>query len=87
LDIRKGRKSKLPVHNLQVLLGQEHVKTLRRNYPKVFDAEVVVLKDKRSTNDVTLRLWKLQGFLAKYEQIEELFLPPDESKMKTRNKP
>jgi hypothetical protein len=71
LDIKTGNKTKLPVHNLQVLLGQEHVKALREKYSNVFNAEIVVVKDKKATADIILRLWKLQGFLAKYEGMEE----------------
>ena len=74
VDVREGKR-RLPVYNLPVLLGPAHVRALRTKMPKIFDAAVVVLKDKRRTVDVRLRLWKLQGFHAQYEQIEALHAP------------
>jgi hypothetical protein len=68
LDSDKERKSKVPVHNLRLLLGDAYVEDLRKHAPKTFDSELVVLKNKRTTIDVQLRLWKLQGYLAKHEQ-------------------
>lgn len=71
VDVDKEAKSKIAVHNLVSLLGSSYVEDLRRHAPKIFDAEVVVLKSKRNTVDLQLLLWKLQGYLATYEDIFE----------------
>lgn len=62
---------KLPVHNLVTLLGQENVDSLRMQTPGITNNELVVLKDRKDTLKVQLMLWKLQGFLAKPEDVEE----------------
>jgi hypothetical protein len=56
MGVRAGKR-RLPVYN----------RVLRTQMSKIFDAAAVVLKDKRSTVDVRLRLWKLQGFHTQYE--------------------
>jgi len=71
LDMDKQMKSKVPVHNLQLLLGDDLIEDLRRHMPKVFKYEVVSLKHRRVTVDVQLRLWKLQGYLAEYKQVDD----------------
>ncbi|KAI9737701.1 MAG: hypothetical protein M1818_005705 [Claussenomyces sp. TS43310] len=67
LDVEKELKCKIPVHNLPRLLGPTYVEDLRRYAPHMFGAEVVVLKHRRLTVDLQLRLWKLQGYLATFE--------------------
>jgi hypothetical protein len=73
LDMDKEVKSKVPVYNLQVLLGDSYVKDLRRHIPptlRIFNHEVVALKNKKTTINVQLRLWKLQGYLAEHKQVD-----------------
>ena len=73
LDMDKEMKSKVPVYNLQLLLGDSYVKDLRQHVPlafRVFKHEVVVLKNKKTTIDMQLRLWKLQGYLAEHKYID-----------------
>jgi hypothetical protein len=73
LDRDKEMKSKVPVYNLQLLLGDSYVKDLRRFMSptfKIFEHEVVALKNKKTTIDVQLRLWKLQGYLAEHKQVD-----------------
>lgn len=67
-----GFKNKIPLHNLQLLLGSDHVENLRRELPSIFNQEIVALKNRRTTIDVQLRLWKLQGYSAEHKQIDEL---------------
>lgn len=62
-------KNKVPVHSLRLLLGKDRVETLSRELPFIFNYEVVALRNRRNTIDVQLRLWKLQGYLAEYKQV------------------
>ena len=74
LDMDKEMKSKVPVYNLQLLLGDSYVNDLRRHIPptfRIFKHEVVALKHRRTTIDVQLRLWKLQGYLAEHKQVDD----------------
>lgn len=61
-------RSKIPVHNLHTLLGKEHLQYLRDKYP-AFKTEFVVLKDRNVTTPATTILWRLQGYLAHYEEF------------------
>ncbi len=70
LDRGRSMKSKTPVHNLQYLLGDTLVEDLREHIPLVFGNEIVALKHKKVTIDMQLRLWKLQGYLAEYKQVD-----------------
>lgn len=63
LTIGKIKPRMVPVHNLQTLLGATHVENLRKTCP-IFLKELVLLKDKKTTVDLQMRLWKLQGYLA-----------------------
>lgn len=65
------RNKQLPVHNLIELLGQEGVDSLRAQTPGITNYEFVGVKDKKDTLKIQLMLWKLQGFLAKANDIEE----------------
>jgi len=62
------RRSKIPVHNLRMLLGKTHMQQLRKGSP-VYEREFVILKDKRRVVDTLMRLWKLQGYLADHEDF------------------
>jgi len=66
LDLERRTRSKLIVHNLPMLLGEAYIDDLRKSSPEIFDTECVMLRDRKSTVDVQLRLWKLQAYLADY---------------------
>lgn len=62
-------KSKLPVHDLRKLLGEENITLLRQKAPKTFDAvTAVTLKQKLATVRIQMRLWKLQGYMASHAE-------------------
>ncbi|KAH7360255.1 hypothetical protein BKA65DRAFT_390314 [Rhexocercosporidium sp. MPI-PUGE-AT-0058] len=62
------KKRKVPVYNLQTLLGKEKMDELRELVPKsVFEKEVVVLKHKNVTVELQSQLWKIQGYLAEHQ--------------------
>ena len=60
---------KVPVYNLRTLLGEdtEFLERLRKDCP-VFENEILVLRHKNVTVDLQLKLWKLQGFIARFEE-------------------
>ncbi|PVH84739.1 hypothetical protein DL98DRAFT_512150 [Cadophora sp. DSE1049] len=61
------KKRKVPIYNLLALLGKEKMDELRESVPNsVLEKEVVVLKHKNATVELQSRLWKLQGYMAKY---------------------
>jgi hypothetical protein len=62
---------KRPLHNLVKLLGQEQIDNLRAQIPSIARTEFTVLKNKPKTLKVQLMLWKLQGYLAPFEDAEE----------------
>ena len=62
---------KFAVHNLEVLLGKENCDEIRKDM-EVFGDEVVVVKRKHIPNRLSLRLWSLQGYLAKYNGFTEV---------------
>ena len=64
------RGHKVPVHNLRMLLGRVHLQTLKDKCPP-FQSEVVVVKNRRVTIDIQLRLWKLQGYLGHFRQFDD----------------
>jgi hypothetical protein len=70
LDLKKDARSKVSVYNLQLLFGEAHMEDLRKHLPEKFNAEFVVIRDRKATIDLQLRLWKLQGYIAKYEQAD-----------------
>ena len=55
--------SYIPIYNLGMLLGAKHAQRLREEHP-IFKSEVLVIKDKRPTMSLQMKLWKLMGFLA-----------------------
>jgi hypothetical protein len=71
LDLNKQPKSKLPVHNLPQLLGAAHLKKLRDHAPEFFKSELIAVKQRNATVDIQLRLWKLQGYIAKHADVIE----------------
>jgi hypothetical protein len=61
---------KVPVHNLRALLGREKLAELREKLPSgIFQKEVLILRHKRVTVELEMRLWKLQGYLAEYRNL------------------
>jgi len=62
---------KRPLHNLVKLLGQEEIDNLRAQIPSIARTEFTVLKNKPKALKVQLMLWKLQGYLAPFEDAEE----------------
>lgn len=66
LDIPDAKyERKLPVHNLDRLLGEHHMATLVKT-PLFKDNPLLVL-GRRRTIPLQLSLWKLQGYLAEYD--------------------
>ncbi|KAF6833881.1 esterase-like protein [Colletotrichum musicola] len=65
---------RLPVHDLERLLGPEHLATLRK-HPLFRDHTLLVLGKHRSV-PLQLYLWKLQGYLLEYphDEMYENFL-------------
>ena len=63
LTIGKDKPHMVPVHNLLMLLGPKHLEDLRRKCP-IFEKEVLLVRNKKITVDVQLKLWKLQGYVA-----------------------
>lgn len=59
--VRSGRK--IPVHNMQALLGPEHIARLREAAGVFCEGFLFMLVRKR-TMELQLKLWKLQGYLA-----------------------
>ena len=57
---------KIPVHNLSLLLGEEHLAKLKESSPIFRGKEILVLKFWKSESMVRLHLllWRLQGYLA-----------------------
>lgn len=66
--LARASRLKIPVHNLRVLLGKEHLEYLQDKY-HAFQNEYVILKSRRIVVDVMMKLWKLQGYLARYENF------------------
>jgi hypothetical protein len=60
-DVRWGRK--IPVHNMQTLLGPEHIERLKEE-TALFGHGFLFMIIRSRTMDLQLKLWKLQGFLA-----------------------
>ena len=80
LSTLEVRGHKVPVHNLRMLLGKEHLQTLKDKCSS-FESEVVVLKKRRVTMDIQLRLWKLQGYLAQYRQFDDTLAPDSDTEL------
>ncbi|KAE8440885.1 hypothetical protein EG329_006352 [Mollisiaceae sp. DMI_Dod_QoI] len=66
----KKKRRKVLVYNMRTLLGQEKLAELRKNVGNgIFDREVVVLKRKKMTVDLQMKLWKLQGYVAEHSGL------------------
>ncbi|TAQ89100.1 hypothetical protein B7494_g2595 [Chlorociboria aeruginascens] len=72
LDVTKGSgvRHRIPIHNLERLLGEKHIQELKNNANWIFRTDMVVLKHKRNTIDSQEMLWKLQGFLAEHGYLD-----------------
>lgn len=70
VDIGTVKKRKVPVHNLDMLLGQEHLQALRE-FSSIFKGEVLTIRHKKLTIDVQLQLWRLQGYMAEHKPLSE----------------
>jgi hypothetical protein len=71
-EIKTAKIRKVPVHNLQTLLGEEHLQRLR-DVSKVFRNELLIIKHRNRTVGVEMKLWRLQGYLAEYPEFREAF--------------
>lgn len=66
MDIDNGRYvGKLAVHNLRTLLGNEHLAQLKEGSTILRDGDLFLL-GRRRTIELQLKLWKLQGYIAKF---------------------
>jgi len=79
--LETGRdKKKVAVFNLRRLLGSEHLTKLRKE-SSIFRKEIVVIRDKRMTIELRMKLWKLEGYMATYSQysgaIANTLITPD----------
>lgn len=63
------KKRKVPVHNLGALLGEEKLAELRGRFDRIFERELVMLRHKRMTVELEMKLWKLEGYLAEYKSF------------------
>ncbi|KAK4211021.1 hypothetical protein QBC37DRAFT_291223 [Rhypophila decipiens] len=67
MDLKDDKmETKVPIHDLQVLLGQENVARLRDRKALFRDGAIFVLAGKR-TEDLQMQLWRLQGYMATQE--------------------
>lgn len=66
IDVEAKFGSKMAVHDLRWLLGEEEVKRLKESAEVYRDNEIIVLKQWRSESMIKLHqlLWRLQGYLA-----------------------
>jgi hypothetical protein len=62
LTLGKDKPHMVPVHNLPMLLGLQHLAELRRKCP-IFDKKILIVRHKRTTIDIQMKLWRLQGYL------------------------
>jgi hypothetical protein len=67
-EVGTSKKRKVPVHNLDMLLGREHLQRLRET-SDLFQNGLLILKHKNVTVDMLLKLWKLQGYMAEHRQF------------------
>lgn len=66
--VTKSGKRRIPVHNLEMLLGGEHLQRLKDTFD-IFKEEFLIIKNARLTVELEMKLWQLQGFLAEYRQF------------------
>lgn len=66
-------KTRVPLHNLEILLGKKKLEELRRHKgdgePSLFDKPIVKIKSKNMTLGLQMRLWWLQCYLAEHKNI------------------
>lgn len=74
---RFGRK--IPVHNLNRLLGPENIATMKEQAELFRDGTLFMLIRKRMM-DLQLKLWKLEGYLAHPFITDDEALGPDKTK-------
>lgn len=68
----------LPAHNLEYLLGENHLRNLRES--AVFRDNNIVLLGQRRTIMLQLMLWRIQGYLASYGYEVNTDTPPKKNK-------
>ncbi|KIM95133.1 hypothetical protein OIDMADRAFT_135244 [Oidiodendron maius Zn] len=66
--VTKSGKRRIPVHNLEMLLGGEHLQRLKDTFD-IFKEEFLIIKNARLTVELEMKLWQLQGFLAEHGQF------------------
>ncbi|KAH8815932.1 hypothetical protein F5884DRAFT_666913 [Xylogone sp. PMI_703] len=71
LQLGKTKRHKVPVHNLLLLLGENHLEKLRTVHTVFGESEILAVRNRKLTIELQLQLWKLQGYLAKHENISE----------------
>ncbi|ORY71343.1 uncharacterized protein BCR38DRAFT_8493 [Pseudomassariella vexata] len=64
-----GVKTSVAVHNMTMLLGNENANRVK-NKAIVFKDGAIFMAAGRRTTDLQIRLWKLQGYLADYKDLE-----------------
>lgn len=65
----RKRKRKVPAYNLRTLLGAEKLAELSKQLPSgIFTRDVVALKRKKMTVELQLHLWKMQGYVADFNE-------------------
>ncbi|KAL0932897.1 esterase-like protein [Colletotrichum truncatum] len=73
---------RLPVHDLDYLLGPDHMATLRKH--ALFQANSLLLLGKQRSIPVQLYLWKLQGYMAEYPE-DNTFVPKNSKEKKDQS--
>lgn len=63
LDIDQHTGSKIPVHNLQRILGRKHIQKLKELSSRFPEKGIMALKHNEATLEVQLKLWKFQCHL------------------------
>lgn len=63
LDLDREMGSKVPVHNLQRMLGRKHMQKLRERLPQFSETEMVLLENNNASTDLQLKLWRMQSHL------------------------
>lgn len=68
IDIGTSQRRKVPVHNLEMLLGNDHLQRLR-GASSFFNKELLIIKKKNNSARIQMKLWKLQGYLAEHPEF------------------
>lgn len=72
----KGPGTRVPIHDLRLLLGERNVARLRRRKALFRDGELFVVKGVR-TGNLQMQLWRLQGYMATQETESPNEPPPE----------